>query len=350
MWAMMRTVEERGKAVRRIMEAARRLVHGRERLVAQIAQSTGLSPANVELALTQHLETEASDEDLEKLISSAGDASAVAVILSANIFVGALRAIALARAASDHVVVRPSGRDPVFARALVDEIADATIQLEETLEVSEIEEGEIHVYGRDETIAEVRAHARAGVRVRGHGAGMGVAWISSHADVEAVANALARDVVVFDQRGCLSPRLALVEGDAARADAFADALHSALGEWATKVPRGAMSSEETASSHRYITTMTYASRVLIGDEHVVGIARAGTPLLLPPTHRHVHVAPVADAETARASNAPFARAIVIVGSDDEAAARGLAPRWARISRLGWMQRPPLDGPVDLRGS
>ena len=32
----------------------------------------------------------------------------------------------------------------------------------------------------------------------------------------------------------------------------------------------------------------------------------------------------------------------------DAPARVLAPAWARIEALGMMQRPPLDGPVDLR--
>ena len=48
-----------------------------------------------------------------------------------------------------------------------------------------IEAGAIHVYGRDETIAAVRAAARPGVVVRGHGAGLGVALVTPAADLGA---------------------------------------------------------------------------------------------------------------------------------------------------------------------
>jgi hypothetical protein len=46
--------------------------------------------------------------------------------------------------------------------------------------------------------------------------------------------------------------------------------------------------------------------------------------------------------------APLAKGVVVIGSDDTTAARALAPAWARLAPLGAMQRPPLDGPVDLR--
>ena len=62
-----------------------------------------------------------------------------------------------------------------------------------------------------------------------------------------------------------------------------------------------------------------------------------------------HVGPLcATVEDARGILEPMLRSIVAVGSDDEQSARELAPPWARISALGRMQRPPLDGPVDLR--
>jgi len=344
-----RTSAERIEDVKRLQAAARALVGRRDVLVPELVASTGLSPANVELALTRHLEVEASERDLAQLVAHAGDAPCVAVVLSANVFVGALRAIALARAASERVVVRPSRREPAFARALVEaarELGDLALHIVDELDVASIDEGEIHVYGRDETIASVRARAR--VRVRGHGSGMGVAWISSGADVAAAVSALASDVVVFDQRGCLSPRIALVQGDESRALAVAEALHRELERAAQRVPRGAMPPEERADASRYIATMTYAGSVLTGREHAVAVAPPGAPLVLPPPYRHVHVAPRATEEDAALALTPLAKGIVSFGSDELEAARRIAPRSARVSLLGAMQRPPLDGPVDLR--
>jgi hypothetical protein len=336
--------------VRAIVSAARALVGQSSTLVPAIVESTGLSRAGVELALSRHLELDPTDEELQRLVASAGDASRVIVVLSANVFVGALRALALARAASSDVIVRPSRRDPAFVRALVDEARDPALRIDEDMDLSAVEDGEIHVYGRDETIAEIRARVRPGVRVRGHGAGMGVAWVSSMAAIASAARDLADDVVVFDQRGCLSPRLALVEGDLDRASAFAEALHAELERLDVVVPRGALPADERAASDRYVATMTYACRALVGTGHAIGIAPPGAPMILAPAYRHVHVTACPTLDDARGALSSMAHAIVAVGSDDETQARRLAPAWARVSSLGRMQRPPLDGPVDLRES
>jgi acyl-CoA reductase-like NAD-dependent aldehyde dehydrogenase len=343
-----RTDEERMRDVRAVVEAARRVVEQRPSVVGAIASSTGLSLQGVELALTRHLELDATDDEIRQLVARAGDAVTVAIILSANVFVGALRALAVARAASAKVRIKPSRRDPAFARALVEELSDRATVLDDALEVATVDAGEIHVYGRDETIAQVRAEARPGVRVRGHGAGMGIAWISRAAALEPAARALAEDVVAFDQRGCLSPRIAFVEGDVARAEELGQALHAVLDRLDREVPRGALPAEERAASERYVATMTYAHRALVGTGHAVGIAEVGAPFVLPPVYRHVHIAPCPTSRDAVQVLGPAAGAVIAVGSDDEVAARVLTPAWARLSPLGWMQRPPLDGPVDLR--
>lgn len=348
---MIRSAASRIADVRRVLQAARSVIARPSDLVPAIAGSTGLSAAGVALALARHLELDATDEELASLVARAGDAPRVSVILSANVFVGALRALAIARAASDDVVVRPSRRDPAFARALIEAAraeGDKHLRLDEDLEVAAIDAGEVHVYGRDETIANIRAKVRKDVCVRGHGSGMGVALVSGGADVALAARALAEDVIVFDQRGCLSPRIALVLGDEARAADIADALDAELDLLEVTVPRGELPAGERAASGRYVATMTYACRALVGSSHAIGVAPPGAPLVLPPPFRHLHVAPCASLDEATKLLTPLWRGIVAVGCDDRAAARAVAPRWARLSALGAMQRPRLDGPVDLR--
>jgi hypothetical protein len=186
-----RSLAERIADVRRLQHAARVAVGDRATLVPAIVESSGLSAEGVELALSRHVELEATDADLAKLVTRASDVSRVTVVLSANVFVGALRAIALARAASTDVVVRPSRRDPAFAHALVRAAivgGDRCLRIDESLDVASVEAGEIHVYGRDDTIAEVRAKAK--VPVRGHGSGMGVVWISGSADLTKAARGI----------------------------------------------------------------------------------------------------------------------------------------------------------------
>lgn len=330
-------------SVRGLIDAARRLVANRTAIVPAIADATGLTPEGVELALTRHLEIDVTDDEIARLESTTRKTARVTVILSANVFVGALRAIAVARAAAPAVIVRPSRRDPTFARMLVSEAEDSAITIVDELDVSGVREGEIHVYGRDDTIADVRARANPRVLVRGHGSGMGVAYVTDAGR----AKALAEDVIVFDQRGCLSPRIALVEGDDAQAVAFAEALHAELEVFDTTIPRGQVPGDERAAIGSYAATMTYASRMLVGRSHGVGVAPHGAPLLLPPAYRHVHVAPVKDISEAATLLGPLAKGIAIIGADDDALSKAVGIR-VRTAPIGRMQRPPLDGPVDLR--
>ncbi len=338
---MIRSARDRIADVRRVLGAAR-ASRSSETLAAELVRSTGLSPQGVRLALEEHLEVDATDDELSMLVDRAGDAACVTVILSANVFVGALRAIALARAAAPVVVVRPSTREPAFARALVEAAADPALTIADSVELATLR-GEVHVYGRDETIAEVRAQTSA--IVRGHGTGFGVALVTAPCAIESAAAAIARDVVPFDQRGCLSPRVVLAIGDRARARALGEAIHRELRAWERRVPRGLLSPEERAEAERYRAAIAFSGELFEGETHAVGLAERVT---LPPAGRLVHIVACADEHAAVAALGGLAPFVTALGSD---AARSMvhdAVPGARRSALGKMQRPPLDGPVDLR--
>jgi hypothetical protein len=80
----------------------------------------------------------------------------------------------------------------------------------------------------------------------------------------------------------------------------------------------------------------------------VALAPLDAPLAVPPPGRHVLVVGAATLADAVRRIAPFARFVVAVGADDPSRVSALVPAWARVLPLGGMQRPPLDGPVDLR--
>jgi hypothetical protein len=273
-------------------------------------------------------------------------------VLSANVFVAALRALALARAAAPRVTIRPSPRDPVLARALVEAADDPAIRLSEERDVAATGADVVHVYGRDETIAQVRTQVAAGVRVRGHGAGLGVALVTGASPAGHAARALALDVAAFDQRGCVSPRVVLVPGDPARARACALELHTELAGLDDRVPRGALDPDERAAAVRWRDAALFAGELWSGSGHAVGVVHlapgSSSALAIPPTGRHVLVVAVADLAEARRAVAPFASRIVTVGSDDLARGATVATAHARTAVLGRMQHPPLDGPVDRR--
>ncbi len=344
--------------VERVVSAGARIADRRDPLGAEARRrlpgATGLSPEGVELALTEHLEVHPTAAELDALVASAGQAPRCVVVLSANVCTAALRALAVAAATAPEVLARPSRRDPVVAELLARALADDP-RFEGRIELIEsIGRGapgdELHAYGTDETIAALRAEAGPDVVVRGHGAGMGVAIVGADADVAAAAEGLAADVVPFDQRGCLSPRAALVEGPPERAEALAGALHEALERAALRVPRGPLGGAIRAEIAMYRATMEAIGAFREGGGGGVGLDPAPRALLVPPAARVVHVAP-ASAEGAAALLAPWAPAITALGAAGAGplldAARDLLPR-ARRSPLGRMQRPPLDGPVDLR--
>ena len=137
---------------------------------------------------------------------------------------------------------------------------DDAIELAASVEVRKLREGEIHVYGRDETIAKVRKVAT--VPVIGHGHGIGIGWLTTGTKVEDALAGIESDIVAFDQRGCLSLRVLFVEGGPSRAEEVGRALHRALNT--SKIPRGTLTREEQAESIRFADTMTLVGEVLAG--------------------------------------------------------------------------------------
>jgi hypothetical protein len=339
----MRGVREKMNDVSRILAAARVLQQD-SGLMEKLVLSTGLSMENVQKGLAEHLEVDATEAELERFVLRFGDASRITVILAANVFVAALRAICCARAKGERVTVRPSSREPELAAALVSQIADPAIELATSVDVKNLREGEIHVYGKDETIAKFKKAAH--VPVIGHGHGLGVSWLTTATSVSDAIAALESDIVAFDQRGCLSLRILFVEGGPTRAEEVGRALHRALNT--TKIPRGTLTREERAESVRFSDTMTMVGEVLSGHAHVVAIAPSDAPTIVPPTGRHVVVRhALRDAELTTALS-PIAKWVCAFGTDDPARAKALAPPHSRISLLGHMQKPRLDGYVDLR--
>jgi len=329
----------RKDSLRKLMAAAAQAARD-EAIVSELVSTTRLSRENVILGLSRHLETQASDAELDALIAGVTQTARVHVILSASVFVAPLRAIALGLAASDRVTVRPSRREPCFARALVSALDDPHVTLEPDLAPEDMHEGEIHVYGRTDTIARVRS--RAHVKVRGHGPGMGIAVVTG--DHATAALALVEDIVPFDQRGCLSPRVAFVMGDAR---AFAQLLFDALEERAKTVPRGALEQGEAQDLAWWASTVEYAGVFHRGASCAVGVLNEG---IYPPSGRHVQVRPLNTVGELLTGLAQDARFIIAVGSDATAQAGAVAPAHARVTALGMMQRLPLDGPVDRRES
>lgn len=310
----------------------------------------------MELALATALERRVTTRDLARLIEGAGTAPRCWVIASANVCTAAARAIALGVAASGHVRVRPSRRDPVVAelvvRALAADPAFAAAGGDVAL-VDAVAPGVgdvVHAYGSDATMRAIAASLPPGVVLRGHGTGLGVAAVDAAADLERAAEAIASDVVLFDQRGCLSPRIVVVDGGGDRARALAGHLFGSLSRWQAMVPRGPLDGATAGELVRWTRTLEAVGDVAEGPGHVVATLDGAAHLALGPAARAVLVVPSGPAPGA--ALAPFAPFLAAFGRDDPSsslatAIAALAPG-ARPSSLGQMQHPALDGPVDRR--
>jgi hypothetical protein len=185
-----------------------------------------------------------------------------------------------------------------------------------------------------------------------HGPGIGVAVIqppdaSLSAWMHDTASKLAEDIIVFDQRGCASPRICAVIAAPELARQFAERVAEELRRLQEQVPRGRLSETETADRLRYRDTLAYAAELLGDDTGFVSVQTDTPALVVPPVGRAIHIV--------RAESAlvllPLSENIVAVGVAGPAyLAKEMAaafPR-ARVSALGGMQSPPLDGALDRR--
>jgi hypothetical protein len=211
----------------------------------------------------------------------------------------------------------------------------------------------VWAYGSAETLAQLRQSLPAGVLLHTHGPGMGVALVAERGfsrgmGLGEAARALADDTIAFDQRGCLSPRLVLLDGDASFRERFADSLANALDEAELEVPRGQLNEAERADALRYERTMLYMGGAQRAGFGLVSLDPVAERLFVPPVGRYLGLVATQD---------PLARLtelgdrITTVGVLGDEALPGrvqalLGQR--RVVPLGKMQRPPFDGPVDLR--
>ncbi len=329
-----------------LLEAARR-VFGSPRdpaLIARLAEESGLHPTNVVRALDRSLELAPHPDDVATMLACAEARShdAVLVLLAANVFVAPFRALAWALAQSERVLVRTSRRASTFTDALlaacplgIERVQSA--EPDEELARLDLQSLVVHAYGGRATIEAV---ARRATRSELHGPGFGVI-VAEAAAIAASAGAIAEDVALFDQRGCLSPRLVLSIGAPKTA-----ALHEALSALDVTMPRGELTVDERAELARARDAALFAGTVLEGSGHLV--VESATPFI-GPSGRLLTVCSVASLEAALDVLRSLGPDLSTVGTTrtHARAIAGAFPR-VRLAALGAMQSPPLDGPVDRR--
>ncbi len=264
----------------------------------------------------------------------------VGVSLAATVAVAPLRAVALPwLAGASSVAVRGSRRQRALVAAIARSFGRDEITCAEELPR---EVDRVIAYGSDETLAAIASSLAPGVAFEGRGHGFGLSY--AHSPSPEAARAVALDVALHDQRGCLSPQTVFVRGDAA---AFARPLHDALAEVERELPRGRLDAGDGAAVMQWQgVTAARAAWFRRGAAHSVGALDAPA-LVATPGLRNVVVCPVGDVGDVRAALGENARYVTCVGTTDVDALAWSFTQ-ARVVPAGTMQDPALDGPEDPR--
>jgi acyl-CoA reductase-like NAD-dependent aldehyde dehydrogenase len=277
----------------------------------------------------------------------------VACVLASNVPCLAIPAIALGCLAGAAVVVKSGRGDTVSAPALRRALDALDPDLARRVVTAYWPGGsadvEDRVLGRADVVVASGSDAsmaalarRAGPRLRAHGARTSVAVVRDDADDAGVA-ALADDVVLYEQRGCLSPTTVFVVGDACR---FAERLYGALIVAGQRLPRAVRTTAERAAHRVAIEEARFAGATIFDGAE--GTVVAGERGLEPIGQRTVGVRPLRSAADLAAAIEPGTIECVGVAGlalDVEALRRAGV---ARVCPLGRMQRPRLDWPRGQR--
>jgi acyl-CoA reductase-like NAD-dependent aldehyde dehydrogenase len=293
-------------------------------------------------------------------------AAYVAHSLASNVPALALPAIALSCLVGAAVLVKSGRNDrlsaPAFRRALaaVDPALAATVLTpywkggDLAAEDAGLARADlVIVTGGDAALT--RLAGRVQGRLIRHGPRISVAAIAAPAlaDAGALADALAVDVALHDQRGCLSPHVVYVETDGAETPrAFAERLAAALDALVVRWPLGPVPLEERARTGlaRAEAGWQSGTTVFAGNGGTVIYDSTPAPAEITAGRRTVRVHPLASLERlADLVPAGLVECVGLAGTDAAPLAPALRARGvARICPVGRMQRPPLSWPRGQR--
>ena len=279
----------------------------------------------------------------------------VAHVLASNVPALAVPAIALGCLAGAAVVVKSGRRDPVSAPAFARALAAVDPELAATVVATYWPGGdgarEEKVFGRADVVIATGGTSALGALAtrlgRGlvtHGPRASAAVVGRGADADAAAEALALDVALHDQRGCLSPHAVWVEGDAR---GFARTLARALDAAAIALPPGAADVEERAAARMFAAEAEWRPGAEVIEGAGGRVVYEEADVFRPtPGLRSVRVHPLAriDDFSARLPSGAV-ECVAVAGVDPVVLAPELRARGvSRVCRPGRMQRPSIRWP------
>jgi hypothetical protein len=349
------TRDPRSEKALRLLDAAQQIAAPNtflgQRARALLHAETGLSPQGIDLALDYCLEHWAGRSGVLQLQKRLLSCETSHVLLAGNVFVAAFRAILLGVLQADTCFVRPSSRAQTMAQ-LLHEGSGAAFELTTALKPKPGDH--VWAYASDATLASLRAELPRGVFLYPHGHGMSVAVFvepkqrASDESLWEAVSGLTTDVILFDQRGCLSPRLVLIQGSLAFSEKIARFLEQALSDAQTQIPRGTLSADEEADARHYEAIFRYLGAFRRAGRGGVTLDPLPERRVVPPSGRYLHLVRTNEVLNQIEDLKPHMTALAVFGDDllEGTVRSRIGP--CRIARFGELQKPPLDGPVDLR--
>ncbi len=196
----------------------------RKETVQALQVSTGFSRRQIEMALTNCFE-ELSLPKITAYVSSFGTAKRrnmdVFHILPSNAFTAWVHGAVISLLLGHRALLKPSGREPVFARAWKKSLDLVDPGLSRRVDIRAWDENKLRdfpaviAYGSDETLQKIRSLLAPGTRFAGYGHKLSVGIIFEEAMKEASSEALLaniqKDAEPFRLQGCLSPQILYVQ-------------------------------------------------------------------------------------------------------------------------------------------
>ncbi len=223
----------------------------RSALLPRLLASSRLSPEGLteglEIVLGGAVGTSAAELARRAEAVGAGEVAALAgVVLAGNIPGLAVQSLLPALLLGQPLLFKCASSEPWFAPALVaalvarePALADAYAAVtfpgddSEAFAAAFDEAGPLLAYGAAPAVASLSQ--RFGTRLVAHGPKASVALVGADVDLIGTARGLARDIALFDQRGCLSVQAVYTEGDP---EELAAALAWALALESARLPHG----------------------------------------------------------------------------------------------------------------
>jgi hypothetical protein len=332
----------------------------RAELLATLPEATGFTRETVREGLSRAL-VDWNGQALRALVArELGDVEAegfacTAVLLAGSIPMPTLLAILAPLVLRSPVFAKCASRDPVTAPLVARSIRALDPELGSCVEVA--------CFPGSDSEAMRMLLASECVVATGSDETIAAASASRGEALAAAATALALDISLWDQLGCLSPIAVYVASrDDAAADRVAEALAAALAQAEKRWPRGRVEPADAAllAHERAAAELRSAAgrRVSLfsGAQHAWTVVREEDAGPRPaPLHRFVRVLPVSDEAELLAAIEPLSRQLAAVaiagfGAEEPALAAALIRHGAsRVCAPGSLQAPPLDWRNDGRG-